>query len=80
LKISKSLADLKKILLIFGIRPEAIKMASVVLRLKEAVHLFQGEVAVTAQHRQIVGPNPGALRHPTGLRPGYHLKQFSVFG
>lgn len=48
----KILADLTKILLIFGTRPEAIKMAPVVLRLKEATDLFQVKVAVTAQHRQ----------------------------
>lgn len=50
----KILADLTKILLIFGTRPEAIKMAPVVLRLKEATDLFQVKVAVTAQHRQML--------------------------
>jgi UDP-N-acetylglucosamine 2-epimerase (non-hydrolysing) len=44
---------LKKILIIFGTRPEAIKMAPVVLRLKEA-GTFQVKVAVTAQHRQML--------------------------
>ena len=44
---------LKKILVIFGTRPEAIKMAPVVLRLKEAA-AFQAKVAVTAQHRQML--------------------------
>ena len=44
---------LKKILIIFGTRPEAIKMAPVVLRLKEAA-AFQTKVAVTAQHRQML--------------------------
>ncbi|MCL4503938.1 MAG: UDP-N-acetylglucosamine 2-epimerase (non-hydrolyzing) [Deltaproteobacteria bacterium] len=44
---------MKKVLLIFGTRPEAIKMAPVVLRLKEA-GAFQVEVAVTAQHRQML--------------------------
>jgi UDP-N-acetylglucosamine 2-epimerase (non-hydrolysing) len=43
----------KKILIIFGTRPEAIKMAPVVLRLKEAA-AFQVKVAVTAQHRQML--------------------------
>jgi UDP-N-acetylglucosamine 2-epimerase (non-hydrolysing) len=42
-----------KILIIFGTRPEAIKMAPVVLRLKEAGG-FQVKVAVTAQHRQML--------------------------
>ena len=44
---------MKKILIIFGTRPEAIKMAPVVLRLKEAA-AFQVKVAVTAQHRQML--------------------------
>ena len=41
------------VLIIFGTRPEAIKMAPVVLRLKEAER-FQVKVAVTAQHRQML--------------------------
>ncbi|MBI4795422.1 MAG: UDP-N-acetylglucosamine 2-epimerase (non-hydrolyzing) [Deltaproteobacteria bacterium] len=45
---------MKKILLIFGTRPEAIKMAPVVLRLKAAGDAFQTRVAVTAQHRQML--------------------------
>ena len=45
---------MKKILIIFGTRPEAIKMAPVVLRLKEAGDAFQTRVAVTAQHRQML--------------------------
>jgi UDP-N-acetylglucosamine 2-epimerase (non-hydrolysing) len=43
----------RKVLIIFGTRPEAIKMAPVVLRLKEAGN-FQVKVAVTAQHRQML--------------------------
>jgi UDP-N-acetylglucosamine 2-epimerase (non-hydrolysing) len=48
------LVTLKKILVIFGTRPEAIKMAPVVLRLKEVAAAFQTKVAVTAQHRQML--------------------------
>ncbi|MGB8992798.1 MAG: UDP-N-acetylglucosamine 2-epimerase (non-hydrolyzing) [Desulfobaccales bacterium] len=44
---------MKKILVIFGTRPEAIKMAPVVLRLQEAAAL-RVKVAVTAQHRQML--------------------------
>jgi len=47
------LIALKKILIIFGTRPEAIKMAPVVLRLKEAT-AFPVKVAVTAQHREML--------------------------
>lgn len=45
---------MKKTLLIFGTRPEAIKMAPVVSRLREAADRFQVKVAVTAQHRQML--------------------------
>jgi len=45
---------LKKVLIIFGTRPEAIKMAPVVLRLKAAATAFQTKVAVTAQHREML--------------------------
>jgi len=44
---------MEKILVIFGTRPEAIKLAPVVVRLKEA-GWFQVRVAVTAQHRQML--------------------------
>ncbi|HBZ55569.1 MAG TPA: UDP-N-acetylglucosamine 2-epimerase (non-hydrolyzing) [Syntrophobacteraceae bacterium] len=42
-----------KILIIFGTRPEAIKMAPVVLGLK-AEGVYQVKVVVTAQHRQML--------------------------
>jgi UDP-N-acetylglucosamine 2-epimerase (non-hydrolysing) len=48
-----NLNTLKKVLIIFGTRPEAIKMAPVVLRLKDAAS-FQVKVAVTAQHRHML--------------------------
>ena len=43
----------KKILIVFGTRPEAIKMAPVVTTLK-ASHLFETRVCVTAQHRDML--------------------------
>ncbi len=42
-----------KVLSVFGTRPEAIKMAPVVLALKENP-LFESKVCVTAQHRQML--------------------------
>ncbi len=42
-----------KVLVVFGTRPEAIKMAPVVLELKRRAE-FQVKVAVTAQHRQLL--------------------------
>jgi UDP-N-acetylglucosamine 2-epimerase (non-hydrolysing) len=44
---------MKNILLVFGTRPEAIKMAPVALRLQETGD-FRVRVAVTAQHRQML--------------------------
>lgn len=43
----------KKILTVFGTRPEAIKMAPLVHALKESNH-FNVKVCVTAQHRQML--------------------------
>ncbi len=45
---------MKKILLVFGTRPEAIKMAPVYAELKKLSGLFQTAVCVTAQHRQML--------------------------
>lgn len=48
-----ALSGKKKVLVIFGTRPEAIKMAPVVQRLQES-DFFQVKVAVTAQHREML--------------------------
>lgn len=45
---------MKKIMLVFGTRPEAIKMAPVYLELKKHPEEFQTIVAVTAQHREML--------------------------
>jgi len=44
----------KKILVVFGTRPEAIKMASLVHALKKRNKDFNVEVCVTAQHREML--------------------------
>ena len=44
----------KKILLIFGTRPEAIKMAPLVKEFKKHPELFDTKVCVTAQHREML--------------------------
>jgi UDP-N-acetylglucosamine 2-epimerase (non-hydrolysing) len=44
----------KKIMLVFGTRPEAIKMAPLVLKLREEPESFDVQVCVTAQHRQML--------------------------
>ena len=45
---------IKTILLVFGTRPEAIKMAPLVKALQEQSNRFRTLVAVTAQHRQML--------------------------
>jgi UDP-N-acetylglucosamine 2-epimerase (non-hydrolysing) len=45
---------MKKILLVFGTRPEAIKMAPLVKAYQEQNHNFQTKVCVTAQHREML--------------------------
>lgn len=46
--------DKKKIMLVFGTRPEAIKMAPLVHRLKAETDVFDVRVCVTAQHREML--------------------------
>lgn len=45
---------MKKILIVFGTRPEAIKMAPVVKEFKKYKTYFETKVCVTAQHRQML--------------------------
>ena len=45
---------MKKVLLVFGTRPEAIKMAPLALQLQLDVHNFETKVCVTGQHRQML--------------------------
>ena len=44
---------MRKILLVFGTRPEAIKMAPLALELKKSAHL-EVKICVTAQHREML--------------------------
>lgn len=45
---------MKKVLLVFGTRPEAIKMAPLALQLKQQEGSFETKVCVTGQHRQML--------------------------
>ena len=45
---------MKKVLLVFGTRPEAIKMAPLALKLQQFSQDFQTRVCVTGQHRQML--------------------------
>ncbi len=44
----------QKILIVFGTRPEAIKMAPVVMEFRKYPELFEAKVCVTAQHREML--------------------------
>jgi UDP-N-acetylglucosamine 2-epimerase (non-hydrolysing) len=60
---------MKKILSIFGTRPEAIKMAPVIQELARHPDEFQSRVCVTAQHRQMLDQVLGLF----DIRPDYDL-------
>jgi UDP-N-acetylglucosamine 2-epimerase (non-hydrolysing) len=45
---------MKKVLVIFGTRPEAIKMAPIVYQLRKLPFVFETIVCVSAQHRQML--------------------------
>lgn len=52
----------RRVLVVFGTRPEAIKMAPVVRRLRERDSEFETIVAVTAQHREMLDQVLGLFR------------------
>ena len=45
---------MKKVLFVFGTRPEAIKMAPVIIELQKHPEQFTVQICVTAQHRQML--------------------------
>ncbi len=45
---------MKKILIVFGTRPEAIKMAPIIQKLKKEEDCYETRVCVTAQHREML--------------------------
>jgi len=45
---------MKKILLVFGTRPEAIKMAPLVKEFQKDIENFETKICVTAQHREML--------------------------
>ena len=45
---------MKKILIVFGTRPEAIKMAPLVKEFEKHTDFFETKVCVTAQHREML--------------------------
>ena len=60
---------MKKIMLVFGTRPEAIKMAPLVIALKKDAAAFETIVCVTGQHREMLDQVLGIF----GIKPDYDL-------
>ena len=60
---------MKTILLVFGTRPEAIKMAPLVKKLQSEPGKFKTVVCVTAQHRQMLDQ----VLHIFDIKPDYDL-------
>ena len=58
-----------KVLLIFGTRPEAIKLCPVLLHLRRRAREFQVKCCVTAQHREMLDQVLQAF----GVEPDYDL-------
>ena len=68
---------MKKVLFVFGTRPEAIKMAPVVNAFKQDKSNFETLVAVTAQHREMLDQvldvgNRGAEKERLPVLPAKH--------
>lgn len=60
---------MKRIMLVFGTRPEAIKMAPLVKTLQERTEDFETLVCVTGQHREMLDQ----VLEIFGIEPGYDL-------
>ena len=60
---------MKKILLVFGTRPEAIKMAPLVKEFQKDTEHFETKVCVTSQHRQMLDQ----VLEVFGITPDYDL-------
>ena len=60
---------MKKVLLVFGTRPEAIKMAPLVLAFQKHAHEIEAKVCVTAQHREMLDQ----VLHIFDIKPDYDL-------
>ncbi len=60
---------MKKIMLVFGTRPEAIKMAPLVKEFQKHPDLFETNVCVTAQHREMLDQ----VLHLFEITPDYDL-------
>src|SRR5438477_13192598 len=60
----------KKVIVVIGTRPEAIKLAPVVLELERHPTHFETKICVTGQHREMLDQ----MLQVFGLRPDYDLE------
>jgi UDP-N-acetylglucosamine 2-epimerase (non-hydrolysing) len=60
---------MKRVLFVFGTRPEAIKLCPVILRMRESEHQLSPYVCVTGQHRELLDQVLGLF----GVKPNYDL-------
>lgn len=63
------MAHLKRILTVFGTRPEAIKLAPVVKKLFENSDVFENIIVSTGQHREILDE----VLYLFDIKPDYDL-------
>jgi len=63
------LSDKIKVMTVFGVRPEAIKMAPLILEMRKHSDKIESIVCVTAQHRQMLDQ----VLEVFGIRPDYDL-------
>lgn len=66
---NKEMKNRQKVLVVLGTRPEAIKLAPVVLELQRRRREFRGVLCVTSQHRQMLEP----MLKFFGLSPAHDL-------
>lgn len=60
---------MQRVLVLFGTRPEAIKLAPVIRRLSDAPEQFECRIAVTGQHRELLD----RVLEVFSIRPDYDL-------
>jgi UDP-N-acetylglucosamine 2-epimerase (non-hydrolysing) len=60
---------MKKVLIVFGTRPEAIKMAPVIMQFQKKQQWFETKICVTSQHREMLDQ----VLEIYGIEPDYDL-------
>ena len=58
---------MKKVMLVFGTRPEAIRMAPLVKEFQKQPERVETVVCVTGQHREMLGTGIGYIRYLSRL-------------